>query len=1003
MALVMLPCDLPWWSTVQRHLGNLRHAKSTADVIESMQRLHDLCNVGLDPDDSEKPDPSIFSGLRSFLDRDMDQTARQHFLTVTLPSMVNCALQLKQWRPPSGLHFSLQQQPDRVQLPRPFLASLVAHAFFSTFPKRTPKTHPTLQDFNFTHFFRHLHRNSQKAKLWSICYYFDQLAEGESEGSITLSRQVLSSRQWLTLEDWVESEGPLCPLVCRHEGRLEGAEPWALRACFSSPLIGGRVLSGGCSQECIQFSTHPELLGLLLWVEALEDNEAFRVSGLQPEGSSRITDPKGRAITEPTKSEGGRGRLRLCLADAEDYGTYPLRQWEEDNLLRELNKAYLAFRPTATSVTPPNKTNGSGEDVAPRRLSPIGESFGSTPPEVEESGKDDVDQAYIEEGNLKSNKCQRRQPHSSLLRPPSPDTRRRFITLGSSGEQLPVRIQPLRVGGVGTGDRNLSRPPPTASEQTLHNAPCLRSQYGSCHSEDSAASSSADEAFHSARTSLEEDGSEQRVLTENKGESNKEKEIKAVDAYDEIEDEESTYALRHSSFAERLREALNRSGASASSSSAALSTTQSRHRPPRLSSSNYSSSSSQGLTTSSTSSSSYAVGISVAGSEVDDCNVWLRRGGSRGFVLEEDGDLGECDEWLGDGLELEQEWVKAFRARRRMGNQLLAKREEGAGDSSRYSFSTDYGSELEEIYEQFGHWLESPEGPARNLGGESNQARGEAVVRFASGLLKRALSDSFAGVALDGGGGAMMPPRGGGREGEERESADGEGACIGDGGSSGGGKGSGSRGSLQPIPPVARSLSLSERLGGGNRRQRMAEHLVSLLGAHADWSAGENSSDGEGPLPIATGNWGCGTSSSYVHPSSASPRVGVNKIAGTAGVEQVGGGGGGGGCGDPQLKAVLQWLAASRAQAPCLIYYTCAHPRMLKLDTVCRVILDRQWTVGELTSAVLRFAQSRLEAPACDRGHAYGQESGGEGRMEDNLFEDLIGTDKPVVLIETEL
>ncbi|XP_071455534.1 uncharacterized protein [Hetaerina americana] len=996
MALVMLPCDLPWWGTVQRHLGNLRHAKSTADVIEAMQRLHDLCNVGLDPDDPDKPDPSVFSGLRSFLDRDMDQTVRQHFLTVTLPSIVHCALQMKQWRPPSGLHFSLQQQPDRVQLSRQFLASLVAHAFFSTFPKRTPKTHPTLQDFNFTHFFRHLHRNSQKAKLWSIFHYFDQIAENEPEGCVNLSRQVLSSRQWLTLEDWVECEGPLCPLVCRHEGRLEGAEPWALRACFASPLIGGRVLSGGCSQECIQFSTHPELLGLLLWVEGLEDNEAFRVSGLQPEGSSRIADPKGRAVVEPTKSEGGRGRLRLCLADAEDYGTYPMRQWEEDNLLRELNKAFLAFRPTLTSPSPTNRANPSAEDGAPRRLSPIGESFGSTPPEAEESGKDDNDQQCVDEANLKNSMNQRKPPPTSRLRPPSPDSRRRFITLGSSGEQLPVRIQPLRVGVVPSSERNLNRPP-TISSDISQNAPRLRSQYGSCHSADSAASSSADEAFHSARTSLEDDGLEQKTQEE----SNKEKADKLLDTSDDMEDEEPHCPVRHTSFAERLREALNRSGASASSSSAAASSPRSRHRPPRLSSSNYSSSSSQGLTASSTSSSSYAVGISVAGSEVDDCNVWLRRGGSRGFVLEEEAELGECDEWVGDGLELEQEWVKAFRARRRMGGQILAKREEGAGDSSRYSFSTDYGSELEEIYEQFGHWLDSPEGPVRNVSGESNRARGEAVVRFASGLLKRALSDSFAGVALDdgGGGGSMMSHSSGGREGcgEERECADGEGTGARDG-ACGGGKG----GCHQGVPPVARSLSMTDRLSGGSRRQRMAEHLVSLLGAHAEWSAGENGSDGEGPLPIATGNWGCGTSSSYVHPSS-SPRVVGGKGNPVVG-EQAGGGGGGGGCGDPQLKAVLQWLAASRAQAPCLIYYTCAHPRMLKLDTVCRVILDRQWTIGELTSAVLRFAQSRLEAPSCgDRGHGYGQDSGTEAQPEANLFEDLIGTDKPVVLIETEL
>lgn len=48
---------------------------------------------------------------------------------------------------------------DRVEIDRSLAASLIAHAFLSTFPRRTAKTHPTLQDFNFAgHFFHHLHR-----------------------------------------------------------------------------------------------------------------------------------------------------------------------------------------------------------------------------------------------------------------------------------------------------------------------------------------------------------------------------------------------------------------------------------------------------------------------------------------------------------------------------------------------------------------------------------------------------------------------------------------------------------------------------------------------------------------------------------------------------------------------------------------------------------------------------------------------------------------------------
>ena len=55
---------------------------------------------------------------------------------------------------------------------------------------------------------------------------------------------------------------------------------------------------------------------------------------------------------------------------------------------------------------------------------------------------------------------------------------------------------------------------------------------------------------------------------------------------------------------------------------------------------------------------------------------------------------------------------------------------------------------------------------------------------------------------------------------------------------------------------------------------------------------------------VATGNWGCGERS----------------------------------MGDPQLKLIIQWLAASVANVPVLVYYTCSHESLSKLDTVVRVL-----------------------------------------------------------------
>lgn len=69
--------------------------------------------------------------------------------------------------------------------------------------------------------------------------------------------------------------------------------------------------------------------------------------------------------------------------DAEDYSTLPLTQYEEDNVLREMNKSLLGFRQRHVPISPTDPVKLE-PDPGARRLSPIGESFSSTPPEAEE-------------------------------------------------------------------------------------------------------------------------------------------------------------------------------------------------------------------------------------------------------------------------------------------------------------------------------------------------------------------------------------------------------------------------------------------------------------------------------------------------------------------------------------------------------------------------------------------------------------------------------------------
>ena len=64
--------------------------------------------------------------------------------------------------------------------------------------------------------------------------------------------------------------------------------------------------------------------------------------------------------------------------DAENYTRLPLSQYEEDNVLRELNKAALGFKLKREHILP---RHSSLHQPIGKRLSPIGESISMTPTE----------------------------------------------------------------------------------------------------------------------------------------------------------------------------------------------------------------------------------------------------------------------------------------------------------------------------------------------------------------------------------------------------------------------------------------------------------------------------------------------------------------------------------------------------------------------------------------------------------------------------------------------
>ncbi|KAG5568219.1 hypothetical protein H5410_064766 [Solanum commersonii] len=78
-------------------------------------------------------------------------------------------------------------------------------------------------------------------------------------------------------------------------------------------------------------------------------------------------------------------------------------------------------------------------------------------------------------------------------------------------------------------------------------------------------------------------------------------------------------------------------------------------------------------------------------------------------------------------------------------------------------------------------------------------------------------------------------------------------------------------------------------------------------------------------IGVVTGNWGCGAFG-----------------------------------GDPQLKAMLQWIAASQAMRPFILYYTFGLEALQMLEQVIQWIVSHKWTAGELWNVLVEYSSQRL-------------------------------------------
>ncbi|XP_020583895.1 poly(ADP-ribose) glycohydrolase 1-like isoform X2 [Phalaenopsis equestris] len=121
------------------------------------------------------------------------------------------------------------------------------------------------------------------------------------------------------------------------------------------------------------------------------------------------------------------------------------------------------------------------------------------------------------------------------------------------------------------------------------------------------------------------------------------------------------------------------------------------------------------------------------------------------------------------------------------------------------------------------------------------------------------------------------------------------------------------------------SIIASNDLCGSSDTPPQTQDPVACFENHSGDKLSTTSETSVEDIGIATGNWGCGAFG-----------------------------------GDPQIKSVVQWLAASQALRPFMHYYTFGTTELRKLDEVSHWILSQGWTVGDLWSILIEYSTQRL-------------------------------------------
>ncbi|XP_076454449.1 poly(ADP-ribose) glycohydrolase-like [Babylonia areolata] len=293
-----------------------------------------------------------FLVLRHYFTKHISSEDRDLFFEHILPRMIELTLRLPDICP-FAIPLLKRGKAKKLTLSQHQISSLLANAFFCTFPLRNSRTRASeysdYPDINFSHLFTGDPVQRKLQKLQCIVHYFKRVLFKSPTGIVTFSRQML-----VDSHKWASSMDNLTQLHVSSTGTIEDNGRGMLQVDFANKYLGGGVLGHGCVQEEIRFAICPEMIITRLFTQSLDHMESLVMTGCE-----RYSEYEGYSDTfrwkddcqDPTeRDELGRLCCEVVAIDAQVFRSDYYKQFKRSCIERELNKAYCGFRTSANEA-----------------------------------------------------------------------------------------------------------------------------------------------------------------------------------------------------------------------------------------------------------------------------------------------------------------------------------------------------------------------------------------------------------------------------------------------------------------------------------------------------------------------------------------------------------------------------------------------------------------------------------------------------------------------------